>query len=269
MRSCPKRPSPAAAALDAGTHRPPDLPRSRPAAMAALALSLLLAAGCEREAEPPPVAAAGEPHILPVFEAADALRREWQHVSIWGETDWSLAGIDGEVVIEAVGRGTASALARWIEIDTGHCPVVEWSWRVDALPAGGDLSVGEREDVAASLMFVFGDPGALSNPKPVPTIRYVWASANNAVGEIIDSPFFPGTLRNIVVRSGRGALGRWVTERRNLYDDYSRAFGEAPAEPVEVFALYTDNDHLEERTVARYRWARMRCTRPPANPLLN
>jgi hypothetical protein len=245
------------------------LPRRRPAAIAALTLTLLLAAACERAAEPAPVAAAEEPDILPVFEAADALRREWQHVSIWGETDWTLANTDGEVVIEAVGRGTSSALARWIEIDTGLCPVVEWSWRVDALPAGSNLSVREREDVAASLMFVFGDPGSLGNPKPVPTIRYVWAGANNAVGEIVDSPFFPGTLRNIVVRSGRDALGRWVTERRNLREDYLRAFGEAPAEPVEAFALYTDNDHLKEPAVTRYRWARMRCTQPPEDPLLN
>jgi hypothetical protein len=236
--------------------------------MSALALTLLLAAGCERAAEPPPVVATEEPRVLPVFDAADALRREWQHVSIWGETDWILADTDGEVVIEAVGQGTSSALARWIEIDTSDCPVAEWSWRVDTLPSGSNLSVGEREDVAASLMFVFGDPGSFSNPNPVPTVRYVWASANNAVGEIVDSPFFPGTLRNVVVRSGPGAVGRWITERRNLYEDYRRAFGETPAEPVEAFALYTDNDHLKEPTVARYRWARMRCTRPPADPLL-
>jgi len=32
----------------------------------------------------------------------------------------------------------------------------------------------------------------------------------------------------IVVRSGTADLGRWVRERRNVYEDYRRAFGEAP-----------------------------------------
>jgi hypothetical protein len=235
---------------------------------AALACAVaLLATGCGREAAPVQ-AAPGGAYEIPLFDASDALGEDWQHVRVWGETDWRLSAMGGEVVIDAVAEGTSSGLARWVEIDTGACPIAEWSWRVDALPPDADLSVRDREDVAASVIFVFGDPGSLSNPMPVPTLRYVWASANNAAGEIIDSPFFPGSLESIVVRSGTDALGRWVTERRDLVADYRRAFGEPPEEPVEAFALFTDNDHLEQPAVAHYRWARVLCGGPaPARDL--
>lgn len=227
----------------------------------------LVAAGCQQTPAAVQVVT-DEPYVLPLFDAADALALDWQHVRIWGETDWRLAALDGEVVIEAVGQGSSSGLARWIEIDTATCPIAEWSWRVDALPGANDLAVRDSEDVAASVMFVFGDPGSLGNPKPVPTLRYVWASANNRPEQIIDSPYLPGWLESVVVRSGVEALGQWRTERRDLNADYRRAFGKPPEEHVEAFALFTDNDHLEQPTVAHYRWARVLCAQQPLTGIL-
>lgn len=224
-------------------------------------------AACER-GSPTGQAGPGGARVVPVFEAGDALVHRWRHVRVWGENDWRLASLDGEIVIDTVGQGSSSGLARWVEIDTGICPVVEWSWRVDALPRQADLAVRDREDLAASVIFVFGNPGSLGNPKPVPTLRYVWANANNEVGQIVDSPYFPGTLRSIVVRSGADAVGQWVTERRNLRADYRRAFGEPPSEAVEAFALFTDNDHLEEPAAAQYRWARLHCSDDPGEVVI-
>ncbi len=199
----------------------------------------------------------------PVFTAGDAIDRDWLHFSVWRETDWRLASLDDEVVISATGQRSASGIGRWVEIDTANCPVLEWSWRVDTLPDGADMAVRDREDAAASLFLAFGDPGSMSSPKPVPTIRYAWTTAANPVGALIDSPFFPGTLRTLVVRSGDDALGGWVTERRNLRDDYRLAFGEPPPEPIQVFALFTDNDNVEEPAQAYYRSASVLCAEPP------
>lgn len=226
----------------------------------------LLAGGCAEMAPSAASAPSGPSAPLkayPIFEAADALTKEWLHFHVWKETDWSLAALDGDVVIRAEGKGSSSGLARWIDIDTAICPEVEWSWRVDALPEDADLTKRNTEDVAASILFAFGDPGSLSNPKPVPTIRYVWASAKNKVDEVIDSPYLPATLESIVVESGSEPLGTWVTEKRDLRADYRRAFGQQTPGEIRVVALYTDNDHLEEPTVAYYRDAHVLCTRPP------
>ena len=223
----------------------------------------LLAAGCAAPTTPIGPSSDGSLEAYPVFAAADALDRDWLHFRIWRETEWRLAALDGEIVISATGKGSSSGLGRWVAIDTAKCPVLEWSWRVDALPAGADLAERDRDDVAASLFLAFGDPGSLSVPRPVPTIRYVWSAAANPIGTVVDSPFFPGTLRNVVVRSGADDLGIWVTERRDLREDYRLAFGGPPAGPIQAFALFTDNDHLEEPMQAYYRWASVLCTEPP------
>lgn len=230
-------------------------------ALGGLFVLLAACAGQNSPAQNPQGAGALEPY--PIFTAADALDREWLHFQVWRDTEWKLVPMDDEVVISATGEGSSSGLARWVEIDTATCPGIAWSWRVDALPEQADLARRDREDVAASLFLAFGDPGSLSSPKPVPTIRYVWATAANPVGEVIDSPYFPGKLRSIVVRSGSDDLGTWLTEQRNLREDYRLAFGELPPVPIQAFALYTDNDHLEEPVQAYYRSAQVLCSEPP------
>ena len=45
-----------------------------------------------------------------------------------------------------------------------------------------------------------------------------------------------------VVRSGSVDLGRFVAERRNVYDDYVRAFGEPPPNPGAVAISIDTND---------------------------
>ena len=65
-----------------------------------------------------------------------------------------------------------------------------------------------------------------------------------------------------MVRSG-AIPGTWTDERRNLLEDYRAAFGIEPEEKVQVFALFTDNDHKGEPIQAYYRWARMLCSEAP------
>ena len=117
--------------------------------------------------------------------------------------------------------------------------------------------------MAASIFFAFGDPGVFSNPDPVPTLRYVWATETDPVDRIVDSPYFPGIIRSVVVRSGPERVGEWVTERRDLVADYASAFGGQPEGKVEIVALFTDSDHGKDRIEAFYAWARARCTEEP------
>lgn len=211
------------------------------------------------ETAPAPVAEI----VLPVFDADDALTRKWRHVKVWGDSDWRLVALGDDIVIEPDVDGSSTALARYIDIDTEICPIAEWSWRVDALPDGADLASRKSEDVAASIFFAFGDPGTFSNPDPVPTLRYVWSTETNPVGEIVASPYFPASLKSVVVRSGPDGLGDWQSERRDLRADFEAAFGEAPPEPVRIVALFTDNDHLELPAKAFYANARALCTEEP------
>ncbi|MDT8346109.1 MAG: DUF3047 domain-containing protein [Thermohalobaculum sp.] len=227
---------------------------------AALAIGL---AGCA-SLMPQPRPAGDADIAFPLFTASGSLMEGWRMLRVWGTSHWKLVPDGGtDVAVAPLVEGSSSALVRWIDIDAEICPEVEWSWRVDELPEGADLAHRATDDVAASIFFAFGDPGPLANPAPVPTLRYVWATAANPEGSVIDSPYFSGTLRSLVVRSGPAQLGTWVTERRNLRADFETAFGKPPPEPVRVMALFTDNDHLKTPVRSFYRSAQAWCTEEP------
>jgi hypothetical protein len=236
------------------------------------ALALGAGAGMAGCAGGPPRAGltdAPEGEALTVFSADDALTRDWQLFRVWRTAEFGLAALDGAVAIRAYADGASAGLGRWIDIDTDACPTLEWTWRVDRLPPAADLTSKQAEDVAASVMVLFGDPGSLSLPKPVPTLRYVWATQTQAVGSLVDSPYLPGTLRSIVVRSGAEGLGRPVAERRDLTEDYEAAFGRPPPEPVRLVALFTDSDHGTGPVEAFYLGARALCRDGGAGALLS
>ena len=237
--------------------------RDGPRAWVALAA---LAQGCASAAGTGPAPAVGADDTLAIFEAGDALERDWRVMRVWRRAEFALAPMGERVAIRIAAEGASGGLGRYVEIDTESCPAVEWTWRVDGLPEGADLSSDQAEDVAASLMFFFGDPGPLAAPTPVPTLRYVWA-ASEPVGALIDSPYFPGTLRSLVVRSGPEGLGRVATERRDLAADYRAAFGEDPPGPVALVALFTDSDHGGGPVEAFYLDARAFCDAPTGEGL--
>ena len=55
----------------------------------------------------------------------------------------------------------------------------------------------------------------------------------------------------IVVESGPTKLNTWMTEARNVYDDYKRAFGEEPP-MISGIAIMTDTDNTGESAEAYY-----------------
>jgi hypothetical protein len=222
-------------------------------------LSLAAVSGCAVAPRPAAGPAGPLPETLALFAADDALEADWQVFRLWRRAEIGLAALDDRVAIRIAAEGASAGLGRWMDVDTAVCPMVEWTWRVDSLPETADLASRDAEDVAASVLFVFGDPGSLTLPRPVPTLRYAWATAAHAPETVIDSPYYSGTLRTLVVRSGPEGLGRVVTERRDLAADYARAFGASPPEPVRLFALFTDSDHGDSLVEAFYLDARAFC----------
>ena len=196
-----------------------------------------------------------------LLNPATVIQDQWEHMPLKWKTEYRLVHLDGRLAIRAVGRQSASGLIRYVHVDPSRCPILEWTWRVEELQAGANLYIKEADDVAASLFLLFGDPGFVSNPDPVPTLRYVWTNDRVAENAVIDNPYMPGIVRNIVVRTGTEHMGEWVTERRNIVADFKRAFGEEPTNAIEAFALFTDNDQTKEPVEAYYADARLLCTR--------
>jgi hypothetical protein len=55
----------------------------------------------------------------------------------------------------------------------------------------------------------------------------------------------------IVVESGPARLNTWITEERNVYEDYKRAFGEEPPMISDV-AIMTNTGNTDESAETYY-----------------
>lgn len=195
------------------------------------------------------VPASGAEQVV-LADPAAPLGEAWTHQKFITATQYDRVTIEGIAAIRAVGRESASGLYRDVRYQVAEHPWLAWRWRVDRLQQTADIRIKAREDFAAAIFLIFGRPSMLN--RNVPTLAYVWTSARLAEEMIVDSPYHPESVRSIVIRSGEKRLGAWIRERRNVVDDFRKAFRREPPETVEVVGLFTDNDQTGEPVEAYY-----------------
>jgi len=70
-------------------------------------------------------------------------------------------------------------------------------------------------------------------------IGYIWDTTAPA-GSIVKSEK-TSTVTYVVMRSGTAGLGKWITERRNVVEDYKKIYGGQPDSPGFV-SIAIDSD---------------------------
>ena len=70
-------------------------------------------------------------------------------------------------------------------------------------------------------------------------------------GHGIDQPVF-NNIKLIVLESGAKNLGQWITEERNIFNDYKLAFKREPSVNVGAIALMTDSDNTQSQFEGYY-----------------
>jgi hypothetical protein len=169
-------------------------------------------------------------------------------------TRYHAAERSGVVCMRADATDGQSALQRLIRISPASHPVLEFSWLVPRLP--GDTKPPARPSPRARLMLAFhGDPAKLDFEQrihlrlakaatgaalPYASLIYVWQEGMKAEA-VVKSPYSE-RVRLIAMPAGADHLDRWQSFRRNVRDDYRRAFGEDPGDIVGV-GIYTDVDN--------------------------
>jgi DUF3047 family protein len=159
----------------------------------------------------------------------------------WGNPAYDLTIVenDGHKVLHLVSQNEGSTITKDIKgkVDLKATPILEWSWRVVKLPANGDSRKKETDDQAAQVYV-----GWPRFPEAVRSriIGYVWDTTAPA-GTIVKSEK-TGTITYVVVRSGTADLGKWITERRNVVEDFRKIYGEAPENPGGISVAIDSND---------------------------
>lgn len=173
---------------------------------------------------------------------------------------------DGDmVVVKAVADSSASGLTRRTKINPKEYPVVQWRWKVGNILKKGDVKRKEGDDYPARIYITFEyDPSKLGffekakyetvrllygQYPPTGAINYIWES-KVPQGMMIPNPYTNRVIM-IVVESGETKLNQWLSEERNIYEDYKKAFGQEPP-MISGVAIMTDTDNTDESAVAYY-----------------
>ena len=173
----------------------------------------------------------------------------------WGSPayDFTVAEADGRRVLHLKSDNDSSNINKDIRgmVRLDETPVLEWTWKVAALPQGADARKKETDDQAAQVYVVWPRfPQAVRSQ----IIGYIWDSTA-PVGSIFKSKK-SGTVTYVVVRSGPAELGKWVTERRNVRDDFKRIYGSDIEDPGGI-SIGIDSDDVKgtaESYVGRLRF---------------
>jgi hypothetical protein len=164
----------------------------------------------------------------------------WQGQN-WGSPryDFRVEEQDGRAALHMKSANEGSTITREIKgkINLKDTPILEWTWKGVVLPKNGNSCKKATDDQAAQLFVVWPRfPEAVRSR----IIGYVW-DTTQPMGTICKSEK-TGTVTYVVIRSGAAELGKWMAERRNLVEDFTKVYGEAPDNPAAVSVSIDSND---------------------------
>jgi hypothetical protein len=105
---------------------------------------------------------------------------------------------------------------------------ISWSWKISSLPSNLPEDIEPTHDyMSIAVEFENGRD-----------ITYCWSS------ELPEQSYYQCPLKDwenrethVVIRSGQNNLGKWINEKRNLFNDYRSAIGTPPLKIVRVWII--------------------------------
>jgi hypothetical protein len=180
-------------------------------------------------------------------------------------TSYTLIKDNGRTIIRAQSQNSASGLIHPLRVNPEEYPVIKWRWKIDHVLENGDVTAKQGDDYAARIYVAFAfdtdnagwwerarhKSASLFSDKEVPgtALNYIWAN-KAPVKKIVPNPYAE-EAKMVVLQSGNRAGGRWITEERNILEDYRRAFGRNPPEIIGI-GIMTDTDDTGSKATGYY-----------------
>ena len=122
-------------------------------------------------------------------------------------------------------------------------PVMRWRWRVLSLPVEGDGRNAKKDDQPVGI-YVGTSDGMLKKK----SIAYRWENLTPQGFEGKTSYAGILTVNYITMRDHRTPNGEWVTEERNVAEDFKRVYGKVPSEFA--ISIIGNSQYTQSNTVA-------------------
>lgn len=192
------------------------------------------------------VALADEPLRIGAFSTGDL--NNWEPKSFHQQTVYNLVTDDSQQqVLKAVSKDSASGLVKKQRIDLTKTPFITWRWKVSNTISNIQERTKAGDDYAARLYVVL-DGGLLF--WQTKSINYVWAS--NLPKQTVWSNAYAGdAVQMLALRGKADPLNTWITEKRNVREDFKRYLG-LDVLFIDAVALMTDTDNSHQTATAFY-----------------
>lgn len=180
------------------------------------------------------------------FDSKDSLKK-WKNKIFKRKTNYWIDTKNNETFLLSESQNTSSALYRLINYDSHDFPSISWMWRPVEFPDKKHiLNKKLKDDYALRFSIVFAK-GFFTNFK---CIEYLWDESLK-IGTVITSPY-SDNIKQIIVNNGPGD-GNWVTQQRNIIQDYKNLFGHEPKMNVRAIAIMSDSEGCKSSCKAHFK----------------
>jgi hypothetical protein len=216
-------------------------------------------------------AAAQQPPEIPRFSSAKSggpPPAEWKPVSLASfknNTDYMMVVEDGSTVVRATSHNAASILAAQTDFDPHQFPMLSWRWKVaQGIPTAATAEQSKEDAPVRILVGFAGDTSKLAfkdrfaasaaqtisgQQLPYATLMYVWGS--KVALDSITTSSRSARIRMLAVAIDDQGIGKWQSYKRNLVEDFKRAFQEDPGNVTSI-QIMTDTDNTGGDALAYY-----------------
>lgn len=178
----------------------------------------------------------------------EEILQHWKLKNLVGQDEYQVHKGEKGNILQIYSEKSASLLYKKIDFDVKEYGVIRWHWLVNKFPEYADHREKYTiDDYAARLCVVFPSWTVWSTRFLV----YVWD--DRATGEGIVKPSsFSKNCKILVVEGGQDNKGKWVTEERNIIEDYKKVFGNSPDRNAGGIGIMSDSDDTKTSTNACY-----------------
>lgn len=189
---------------------------------------------------------AEEPLRIGAFSAGEL--KQWEAHIFHQQTDYRLItdASSNQQVLKASSKDSASGLIKKQRIDLTKTPFMTWRWKINSF-----LTTQERSksgDDYAARLYVLVDGGVLF--WQTKSINYVWAS-NMPKLTVWPNAYAGDAVQMLALRGKTDPLNTWMTEKRNVREDFKRYLG-LDIQFIDAVALMTDTDNSHAAVTAFY-----------------
>ncbi|MBI4358151.1 MAG: DUF3047 domain-containing protein [Candidatus Omnitrophica bacterium] len=168
------------------------------------------------------------------FNEKSALAR-WEEKLFEGRVAYWIDFEDSRGFVHSRSDQSASAIFYRVKFSASDFPYVSWKWRVRKFPDKSGVEDAKKRDDFAARFYVIFISRFFTHFR---CVEYVW---DETLPEetVLKSPY-TGQIKQIVAQSGPAKPGEWITEKRNVFEDYKKLFAKPPKMKVAAIALMTD-----------------------------